>query len=174
MSLWVVKFSTLELLMNTQMEAGSDTTASTLFSFILAMLKYPETLKKAQQEVDQVCGTLRSPTSEDMSDLPYIRACLEEVINYSRHTTAKLADSVSRLCGGVLLVPTESLTCSLKMTPTRAMSCQKEQSSSQMRGLSIGTRRSMRAQMTLFQNDSWITNSVLEILLLPIPKITVE
>ncbi|RYP80176.1 hypothetical protein DL769_002589 [Monosporascus sp. CRB-8-3] len=35
------------------MEAGSDTTASTLLSFLLAMIKYPEEFRKAQNEVDK-------------------------------------------------------------------------------------------------------------------------
>ncbi len=68
------------------MEAGSDTTASTLFNFLLAMLKYPNTLKKAQDEVDQICGVSRSPTSEDIDNLPYLKACMNEVMkNESRN-----------------------------------------------------------------------------------------
>ncbi|KAL3454591.1 cytochrome P450 [Aspergillus insuetus] len=38
------------------MEAGSDTTSSTLLSFLLAMLENPAALKQAQEEVDRVCG----------------------------------------------------------------------------------------------------------------------
>jgi cytochrome P450 len=67
------------------MEAGSDTTASTLFSFLLAMIKHPEEFKKAQREVDQVCGSLRSPTSDDISRLPFIKACMDEVIITLEH-----------------------------------------------------------------------------------------
>lgn len=61
------------------MEAGSDTTSATLLSFVLAMVKYPRVLKKAQIEVDRVCGLSRSPTFQDMQDLPYIKACVLEV-----------------------------------------------------------------------------------------------
>jgi cytochrome P450 len=61
------------------MEAGSDSTSSMLLSFILAMMKHPEVLKKAQAEVDAVCGETRSPTFEDVPNLPYIRACVYEV-----------------------------------------------------------------------------------------------
>ncbi len=61
------------------MEAGSDTTASTMFSFLLATIAYPEALKKAQAEVDRVCGTSRSPTSDDIANLPYLKACMDEV-----------------------------------------------------------------------------------------------
>jgi cytochrome P450 len=61
------------------MEAGSDTTASTLLSFLLAMIKYPTEFKKAQEEVDEVCGSSRSPTAEDIDRLPFIKACMHEV-----------------------------------------------------------------------------------------------
>lgn len=61
------------------MEAGSDTTASTLLSFLLAMIKYPEELKRAQAEVDRVCGSSRSPGPDDIDRLPFIKACMDEV-----------------------------------------------------------------------------------------------
>jgi cytochrome P450 len=61
------------------MEGGSDTTASTLLSFLLAMTKYPHVLRKAQDAVDAVCGTQRSPTFEDLKNMPYIKHCILEV-----------------------------------------------------------------------------------------------
>ncbi|SPJ78457.1 related to O-methylsterigmatocystin oxidoreductase [Fusarium torulosum] len=64
------------------MEAGSDTTASTLLSFLLAMIKYPVEFKKAQRDVDRVCGSSRSPTAEDMDRLPFIKACMYETLRW--------------------------------------------------------------------------------------------
>jgi cytochrome P450 len=61
------------------MEAGSDSTSSTLLSFVLAMVKHPLILQKAQREVDSICGDSRSPTFEDIPNLPYIQACVYEV-----------------------------------------------------------------------------------------------
>lgn len=61
------------------MEAGSDTTASILLSYVQAMVSNPEAFKKAQQEVDVVCGTERLPTIEDVDKLPYVKACMNEV-----------------------------------------------------------------------------------------------
>lgn len=66
------------------MEGGSDTTASTLLSFLLAMVKYPVVFQKAQQEVDRVCGTERSPTFEHLNQLPYVKCCVSEVISTHR------------------------------------------------------------------------------------------
>ncbi|KAI0163026.1 cytochrome P450 [Pestalotiopsis sp. NC0098] len=64
------------------MEAGSDTSASTLLSFLLAMIKYPAEFKKAQAEVDQVCGPERSPTAEDIDRLPFLKACMDETLRW--------------------------------------------------------------------------------------------
>lgn len=61
------------------MEAGSDTTSSTLLCFLMAMIQYPAVLKKAQEEVDKVCGFDHSPNFEDISKLDYVRACMNEV-----------------------------------------------------------------------------------------------
>jgi hypothetical protein len=44
------------------------------------MIKHPEDLKKAQEEVDSVCGSSRSPTLDDIDHLPFIKACMDEVI----------------------------------------------------------------------------------------------
>ncbi|KAL2838516.1 cytochrome P450 [Aspergillus pseudodeflectus] len=64
------------------MEAGSDSTSSTLLSFILAMVKYPHVLRKLQAEVDAVCGDKRAPTFEDMPVLPYVQACVLETMRW--------------------------------------------------------------------------------------------
>ncbi|GKZ48832.1 hypothetical protein AbraIFM66951_001073 [Aspergillus brasiliensis] len=64
------------------MEAGSDTTSSTLLTFVLAMTQYPEILCKAQEEVDHVCGNDRSPTFDDLEDLPYLNACMNETLRW--------------------------------------------------------------------------------------------
>ncbi|KAF5019281.1 hypothetical protein F66182_8718 [Fusarium sp. NRRL 66182] len=64
------------------MEAGSDTTAGTLLAWVVAMAKYPEVQKKAQKELDAVCGSSRSPTPEDISELHYVRACVTETLRW--------------------------------------------------------------------------------------------
>ncbi|KAI9871957.1 MAG: hypothetical protein M1823_008303, partial [Watsoniomyces obsoletus] len=66
----------------TLLEAGSDTTSSTLYGFVQAMLLYPEVQKKAQQEIDDVVGPDRLPTMDDEPELPYIRACIKETLRW--------------------------------------------------------------------------------------------
>lgn len=65
----------------TLLEAGSDTTSSTLYAFVLAMLLYPDVQKKAQEEIDRVTGQ-RLPTMEDEPQLQYIRACIKETLRW--------------------------------------------------------------------------------------------
>lgn len=54
------------------LEAGSDTTASALYTFVQAMVLYPEVQKRAQAQIVSVCGT-RLPDMDDFDKLPYIR-----------------------------------------------------------------------------------------------------
>ncbi len=83
------------------MEAGSDTTASTILSFVLAMIKYPEEYKKAQAEVDLLCGSSKSPTSDDVQRLPFLKACMEEVSTDKGVSIIKILTKVHRRCDGV-------------------------------------------------------------------------
>ncbi|KAH8889206.1 putative cytochrome P450 [Thozetella sp. PMI_491] len=64
------------------LEAGSDTTASQLQSFLLGCLQNPSVMKKAQTEVDRRCGVDKVPNCEDLIDLPYIEACMHEVLRW--------------------------------------------------------------------------------------------
>lgn len=60
------------------MEASSDTISSTLLSFLLAMVQYPEVLRKCQAEVDTFCGTGRLPGINDIQSLAYLKATMNE------------------------------------------------------------------------------------------------
>lgn len=63
------------------LEAGSDTTSSILIGFVQAMLLHPAVQRKAQEELDRVCGD-RLPTVEDAPNLPYIRGCVKESMRW--------------------------------------------------------------------------------------------
>lgn len=65
----------------TLLEAGSDTTSSTLYAFVLAMLLYPGAQKKAQAEIDEAVGE-RLPTMEDEDGLQFVRACMKETLRW--------------------------------------------------------------------------------------------
>lgn len=58
---------------------GSDTASSSLQVIVLAMTRYPEVQKKAQEEMDRVVGPDRTPNEHDLPDLKYMQAIIEEV-----------------------------------------------------------------------------------------------
>jgi cytochrome P450 len=66
----------------TLLEAGSDTTSSTLYGFVQAMVLFPEVQKRAQEELDRVVGKDRLPEMEDMDSLQYIRGCMKESLRW--------------------------------------------------------------------------------------------
>lgn len=63
------------------LQAGSETTATILIGFVQAMLIWPEVAKKAQEELDRVCGD-RFPDLNDVPDLPYIRSIAKESLRW--------------------------------------------------------------------------------------------
>jgi cytochrome P450 len=61
-------------------EAGSETTSAAINSALLYLSAYPNVRAKAQQELDRVVGSSRSPTFDDEEKLPYIRAIVKETM----------------------------------------------------------------------------------------------
>jgi len=65
-------------------QAGSDTMATSILWFFMAMLLYPEVLRKAQEEIDGVVGSDGTvlPCLEHMKELPYCVAILKETFRW--------------------------------------------------------------------------------------------
>ncbi|OAL42552.1 cytochrome P450 [Pyrenochaeta sp. DS3sAY3a] len=63
-------------------EAGSETTASTINNWFLAMTLNPEAQKRAQEEIDRVVGPNRLPEFGDEKELPYVRAMVKETLRW--------------------------------------------------------------------------------------------
>ncbi|KAG2153341.1 cytochrome P450 [Suillus clintonianus] len=61
--------------------AGTETTASSLHSFLLAMLLHPDAQSRALAEIDAVCGD-NVPNFEHKPSLPYIEAICREVLRW--------------------------------------------------------------------------------------------
>jgi hypothetical protein len=61
---------------------GVDTTTSTMLSFILAAVAFPEAMKPAKEEIDRVVGNSRSPDFGDEGELVYTRALIKEVLRW--------------------------------------------------------------------------------------------
>ncbi|KAF5324171.1 hypothetical protein D9619_011321 [Psilocybe cf. subviscida] len=62
--------------------AGSDTTLSVVLSSVLALLKHPECLRKAQEELDRVLKPGHLPDFDDEESLPYITAIVKETLRW--------------------------------------------------------------------------------------------
>ncbi|KAI0200315.1 cytochrome P450 [Astrocystis sublimbata] len=60
---------------------GVLTVAGPLEFFIMAMTLHPEWQRKAQEEIDRVCGD-KMPTTADSPNLPTVRACLKETTRW--------------------------------------------------------------------------------------------
>ncbi|KAL7623785.1 hypothetical protein AAE478_005338 [Parahypoxylon ruwenzoriense] len=61
-------------------EAGFETSAATLNSLVLHLAANPRVQDEAQKELMRVVGEKRLPTFADIRNLPYIRACVKEML----------------------------------------------------------------------------------------------
>ncbi|KAI6122251.1 cytochrome P450 [Pisolithus croceorrhizus] len=61
---------------------GAETTSSALLIFLLAMVLFPETQVKAQEEIDRVVGNDRLPEFKDRQSLPYVEAVFLEILRW--------------------------------------------------------------------------------------------
>ncbi|KAI5206391.1 hypothetical protein E4T39_02405 [Aureobasidium subglaciale] len=59
-----------------------DTYTSTLVKFALACCAFPETLPAAWEKIDRMVGSHRSPSWEDETHLPYVKAFVKEVFRW--------------------------------------------------------------------------------------------
>ena len=61
------------------MDAGAETSSSSLQTFIISLLQNPESQRKAQEEIDRVIGGDHMPILDDFERLPYVKALVREV-----------------------------------------------------------------------------------------------
>ncbi|KAJ7813127.1 cytochrome P450 [Mycena olivaceomarginata] len=57
-------------------------TVASIEVFLLAMILYPETMKRGQEEIDSVVGHGRLPVFQDYDSLPFIQALIKEVTRW--------------------------------------------------------------------------------------------
>ncbi|KLO07689.1 cytochrome P450 [Schizopora paradoxa] len=67
---------------NTAFLGGTDTSVTAIMTFVLAILKNPETQRRGQEEIDAAIGNDHLPTHSDMDSLPYVRAICTEVLRW--------------------------------------------------------------------------------------------
>ena len=82
-----------------------DQTVSSLQSFFLAMMLFPEVQIKAREEIDRVIGCERLPVSTDRDKLPYLVATMKEAHRW--HPVAPMgiahASTAEDTCNGYLI-----------------------------------------------------------------------
>ncbi|KAI1456596.1 putative O-methylsterigmatocystin oxidoreductase [Annulohypoxylon moriforme] len=61
-------------------EAGFETSAATLNSLVLHLSANQRVQNSAQEELMRIVGPNRLPTFADMSNLPYVRGCVKEIL----------------------------------------------------------------------------------------------
>ncbi|KAG1809092.1 cytochrome P450 [Suillus subaureus] len=71
----IIKDETLNILL-----AGRDTTASTLTSAIYLLAMHPEFLTRLREEIISKVGLTRRPTYDDIKEMKYLRAILNETL----------------------------------------------------------------------------------------------
>lgn len=79
--------------------AGSDTTAITLSSILYHLVKYPQTYQRLQNEIDTAAreGRVSDPvTFKETQDLPYLQAVIKEALRIHPATGFPLARVVPR------------------------------------------------------------------------------
>lgn len=79
---WPISQLSFNLLLGEMVEGGADTSAASLRTLILALVAYPECQKKAQEQIDAVCGTQRSPNWSDFDRLPYVNMLVKEGLRW--------------------------------------------------------------------------------------------
>ncbi|KAF8955138.1 cytochrome P450, partial [Flammula alnicola] len=75
---------TISYVAGSAFEAGTGTTAASFLWFLMAMILYPETMRKAQAEIDAVVGSdgEMMPSFQDLDALPYTAALTKEVFRW--------------------------------------------------------------------------------------------
>lgn len=68
----------------TLIEAGTDTTRTSMLGVIAGTAMYPDWVTRARKELDAVCGSNaeRLPAFDDIDRLPRIKAAIKEAIRW--------------------------------------------------------------------------------------------
>lgn len=79
------------------MLAGAGTSAATHNFLLMGCALYPDTVRKAQEELDRVIGDSRLPTIDDEDSLPYVRAMIKETLRWRPFSNQGESDLCSAL-----------------------------------------------------------------------------
>ncbi|KAG6867423.1 hypothetical protein C0993_002913, partial [Termitomyces sp. T159_Od127] len=86
--------------------AAIETTTISLHTFVLACIRYPDWIARAQREIDDVVGLDRLPTFKDRPFLPYVEAIVRVRFGIPHRSTA---DDVIEYQGSQYFIPKDSI-----------------------------------------------------------------
>jgi cytochrome P450 len=72
----------LSYILGVLIQGGLETTSTVLEFFTVASVLHPESVEKAQEELDTVVGKDRLPSFDDTPNLPYVNAFIKEVFRW--------------------------------------------------------------------------------------------
>ncbi|CAA7026975.1 unnamed protein product [Microthlaspi erraticum] len=78
--------------------AGTDTSASTVDWAIAELIRHPEVMVRAQEELDSVVGRNRPVNESDLAQLPYLQAVIKENFRLHPPTPLSLPHIASESC----------------------------------------------------------------------------
>ncbi|GAD95937.1 predicted protein [Paecilomyces variotii No. 5] len=93
---WELTEPEVTYILGTLYGGGSGTTANAMQSFILAMCHYPSWQNRLQSELDEVVGSSRVPSFEDIPRLPLVRAVAKEVLRWRPVVPGNLPHRLTR------------------------------------------------------------------------------
>lgn len=148
--------------------AGSDTSSSTLITFILACTAFPEVLPRAWEELDRVVGDQRVPDLDDEDDLPYVRAFVKEVFRWrpvavlGGQPHAGIKDDIYNVSKRTTPEKWRDRMCVRELTSaSRAILFQKIRGSKATSGASIATKKTSLTQTVSSPVDSLKTTLII-------------
>src|SRR3954469_2753463 len=102
----------------TMLLAGEDTTANTLAWMIYLLSRHPQALAKAREEVRSTLGAATLPTREQLDQLPYIEACMNETMRVKPVAPMIIQQVVRDTVLGNIRIPKGYLVVLLMRGPT--------------------------------------------------------
>ncbi|KAJ4820197.1 Flavonoid 3'-hydroxylase [Rhynchospora pubera] len=88
----------IKALMLNLFTAGTDTSSSTVEWALAELIRHPDILKKAQEELDSVVGRHRIVTEQDLPNLPIFQAIIKEVFRLHPSTPLSLPRMADNEC----------------------------------------------------------------------------
>ncbi|CAK9200287.1 unnamed protein product [Sphagnum troendelagicum] len=100
--------NTIKAVIADMIGAGTDTSATTVEWALVELLRHPEAMKKAQEELDDVIGSERVVDEGDISELKYLQAIVKETFRLHPPATLLSHESIGDCTVGGYFIPAKT------------------------------------------------------------------